>query len=74
MKDFDLLNEIKVVENIIRLLNDCLAISMKNKRKEECKRIIVDIKNCEIELHRLIEIRTAKEEAEAKEPLKGNAV
>lgn len=72
MKDIE--KEILVVENIIRLLKDCLAISRKNKRKEECKSTIKDIQLCENELKRLMNIRAAKAEKDAvKEPAKGNA-
>lgn len=75
MKEFNIEKEILVVSNIIRLLKDCLAISLKNKQKEECKRILIDIKMVEIELKRLIEIRAAKDAAikGAKEPAEDNA-
>ena len=53
-------NEIEVVENIIRLLNECLSISLKNKRKEEAKRTIQDIHLCKKELNRLKEEREAR--------------
>lgn len=74
MKEFDLEKEIKVVENIIRLLKDCLAISLKHNRKKECKSTIKDIQKCEGELQRLIGIREAKKiEAldQAREKIKG---
>jgi hypothetical protein len=73
MKEFDLEREIKVVENIIRLLRDCLAISIKHKRKEECRSTIKDIQKCEEELQRLIGIREAKKieaEDQAREKMK----
>lgn len=81
MKEFNNIErEIQVVENIIRLLNECLAISLKNKQKEECKSILLDMKYCKNELKRLIGIRAAKaareaakEETEEKEPAEGNA-
>jgi hypothetical protein len=56
--------EIEVVENIIRILNECLSISLKNKRKEEAKSTIKDIHLCKKELQRLKEQR----EALVKEP------
>ena len=51
--------EIEVVENIIRILNECLSISLKNKRKEEAKNTIKDIHMCKKELQRLKEQREA---------------
>ncbi len=45
--------EIEVVENIMRILNECLAISLKNKRREEAKRTIQDIHLVQKELSRL---------------------
>jgi len=60
MKEFNLEREIQIVENIIRLLHDCLAISKRHNRKEECKSTLKDIKKCEEELQRLIGIREAK--------------
>lgn len=75
MKDFDIEREIQVVENIIKLLKDCLAISIRHKRKKECKSTLKDIKNCEEELQRLIGIREAKKieaEDQAREKLKRN--
>jgi hypothetical protein len=51
--------EIEVVENIIRILNECLSISLKNKRKEEAKSTIKDIHMCKKELQRLKEQREA---------------
>jgi hypothetical protein len=77
MKEFNIEKEIEVVEKIIKLLKDCLAISLKHRRKEECKSTLKDIRICEIELQRLVLIRAAKEKAtadKAKEPAKGNAV
>lgn len=64
MRESNVEHEIKVVRNIIRILNDCLAISMKHKRKEECKTIMKDINNCEKELNRLIGISEAKKNEE----------
>ena len=51
--------EIEVVENIIRILNECLSISLKNKRKEEAKSTIKDIHMCKKELQRLKEQKEA---------------
>jgi hypothetical protein len=50
----EIIREIEVVENMIKLLKECLAISLSNKRKEEAKRTIQDIKLCETELQKLL--------------------
>lgn len=45
--------EIEVVENIMRLLNECLTISLKNKRREEAKNTMKDIHLVKKELNKL---------------------
>lgn len=73
MKDIE--KEILVVENIIRILHDCLEISQRHGRKAECRRTIKDIRKTEEELTRLKAIREVKKtetEDQAREKIKPN--
>lgn len=49
--------EIEVVQNLIRLLNECLTIAVINRRKDEIHAIKRDIEQCKTELKKLIEQR-----------------
>jgi hypothetical protein len=51
MKDFE--KESEVIANIIRLLNECLKISIQNNRKSEAIRIVQDMRMCRKELRRI---------------------
>jgi hypothetical protein len=51
MKDFE--KESEVIANIIRLLNECLKISIQNNRKAEAIRIVQDMRMCRKELRRI---------------------
>jgi hypothetical protein len=64
MKDLE--KEIAVVKNLIRILNECFAIAMSNKRKEEAKSCRRDIALCTQELNRLLSIREQQLNAAAK--------
>lgn len=64
MKELE--KEILVIQNIIRLLNECLSIALATKNKVSEKECIRDIQLCKKELAKLI---AAKErENGAKEP------
>jgi hypothetical protein len=60
--------EIEVVENMIRLLNECLVISKRHKRKYEVKNIENDLEVCKAELKKLLD-----QKGEAHKNLKGEA-
>jgi hypothetical protein len=62
--------EIEVVENMIRILNDCLVIYMQNQKKRESIVVLNDIKMCKAELKKLLAAR----EAAQKEPAKDAAI
>lgn len=49
------IKEIEVVENILRLLKECLAISQQQRSLDEVKRIRSDIKLCKLELKKLMD-------------------
>jgi hypothetical protein len=48
-------NEIEVLENIIRILNRCLVISVKNARLVEVKSTLQNINTCKKELKKIRE-------------------
>jgi hypothetical protein len=52
--------EIKVIENMIRLLNECRNISLSNNRLEEVESCNNDIKTCKQHLKKLWEKREQK--------------
>ena len=59
----DIKNEINVVENMIRMLNECLDINLKRLKKEEAKQCLLDIKYCKNELNKLkIELKNEANE------------
>jgi hypothetical protein len=47
--------EIEVINNLIRLLNNCLVIAITHKRKDEIQEIRKDIALCKAELNKLME-------------------
>jgi hypothetical protein len=64
--------EIQVVETLISQLKKCMAIYHKNKKYEEIKATLRDLKICKQELERLILAKEAIIEAE--KGAVGNAV
>ena len=56
----ELKKEIEVVENLIRLLQECFVISLRERQFQEITKILIDIKHCKKELAILV----AKKEAE----------
>lgn len=61
MKDLE--KEIEVVENIIGVLNRCLALYIKRLDFEQAKRTIQDMVLVKAELRKLIEAKEAEKEA-----------
>lgn len=53
----NLAQEIYVVENVIRLLNECLKINIETSNKIGVKSCLKDIRICKIELQRLTELQ-----------------
>jgi ribosomal protein L16/L10AE len=51
MKDFE--KEIQIVENMIRLLNQCLTIHLKKRQFKEVKRVLSDIRICKDEIKKI---------------------
>jgi hypothetical protein len=49
--------EIKVIKNMIRLLNECRKIALANNRLEEVESCNNDIKTCKQHLKKLMEKR-----------------
>lgn len=66
----DITKEIEAVENIIRILNQCLAINIKHKKIEAAKDTLKDIQICKEELNKLIEAKAINEKVLAKEKAK----
>lgn len=60
MKDKE--KEIRAVENIIRLLNSCLVIHLRNADLKSVKATIIDIQKCKRELKKLIVAEDAETE------------
>lgn len=65
----DIQKEIEAVENVIRLLNEYIAICITHSRKEEIKTTLKDIAMCKLELKKLVAIKEKDLEA-AKEKTK----
>jgi hypothetical protein len=71
MKELE--REIEVVENLLSLLNRCLALYIKDKKYEFAKNTRIDIETVKAELNRLITEREAELVKAVKEPL-GDAI
>jgi hypothetical protein len=65
--------EIEVINNLIRLLNNCLVIAITHKRKDEIQEIRKDIALCKAELNKLLD-QLKDEEKKLKGEAEGAAI
>lgn len=58
MKD----NDIEIVENLIRILQKCYVLNMKNLDYREARKVAEDIKVCKIELRKIKKRKAANDQ------------
>jgi hypothetical protein len=61
MRDFEI--EIKVMQSLIRILNESLMLNMDRLSSTEVKEVLKDIQICEIELYKLVALKERVSEA-----------